>query len=131
MDVLDRTALILNIFARRAKTAEGKLQVELAMLKYRLPRLAGWARRFRAWVRARACACAAPAKPSWNWTAASFAAASKTSLENSRSFPASGPMRRARREKQGETIVALVGYTNAGKSTLLNAPFRRGRLCGG
>ena len=117
--VIDRTALILDIFAQRAQTAEGKLQVELAQMKYRLPRLTGLGTSLsrlgggigtrgpgetrlevdRRRIRKRIDDLTAPLKE----------------LKRQRD------MRRARRDKQGQTTVALVGYTNAGKSTLLNA----------
>ena len=62
--VLDRSALILDIFAQRAKTREGRLQVELAQYQYLLPRLPAWAKVSA--VRAAASAPGAPARPSWN-----------------------------------------------------------------
>ena len=94
--VIDRTALILDIFAQRAQSAEGKLQVELAQMKYRLPRLQGMGT-----VLSRLGGGIGTRGPG------------ETRLEVDR--------RRIRREKTGQTTVALVGYTNAGKSTLLNA----------
>ncbi|MBR3927467.1 MAG: GTPase HflX [Clostridia bacterium] len=117
--VIDRTALILDIFARRAQSAEGKLQVELAQMKYRLPRLAGSSQalsRLGGGIGTRG--------------------PGETRLETDRrhirnriddltkaldELTRQRSMRRARRTKMGETTVALVGYTNAGKSTLLNA----------
>lgn len=70
--VIDRTALILDIFAARARSSEGKLQVELAQLQYRLPRLGGRAILCLDW--AAVSAPAAPAKASWKATGAIFAA---------------------------------------------------------
>ena len=117
--VIDRTALILDIFAARAQTAEGKLQVELAQMKYRLPRLVGLGQslsRLGGGIGTRG--------------------PGETRLEVDRrrvrkriddlegqlaELKRQRDMRRARREKQDKTVVALVGYTNAGKSTLLNA----------
>ncbi len=76
--VIDRTQLILDIFARRARTREGRLQVELAQLNYLLPRLTGQRRRrCRGW--AAASAPAVPAKPSSKPTAAASPAASRKS----------------------------------------------------
>ena len=72
--VLDRSALILDIFAQRAKTAEGRLQVELAQYQYLLPRLSGMGNACRVW--AAASAPAAPARQSWRQTAATSASAS-------------------------------------------------------
>lgn len=117
--VIDRTALILDIFARRAVTSEGKLQVALAQEKYRLPRLAG-----KGTTLSRLGAGIGTRGPG------------ETRLETDRrlirkriddmtreltELKRQRDMRRARREKTEQVIVALVGYTNAGKSTLLNA----------
>ena len=66
LEVIDRTMLILEIFRSRAVTNEGKLQTELALLRYRLPRLQGRA----AVAAAAAVPAVVPARPSWNWTAA-------------------------------------------------------------
>ena len=60
LEVIDRTMLILEIFRSRAVTNEGKLQTELALLRYRLPRLQGMGE----------APAAVPVRPSWNWTAA-------------------------------------------------------------
>ena len=72
LEVIDRTMLILEIFRSRAVTNEGKLQTELALLRYRLPVCRAWAKRsvVRAAVAAAAVVPAAvPVRPSWNWTA--------------------------------------------------------------
>ena len=117
--VIDRTALILDIFAQHAQSAEGKLQVELAQMKYRLPRLTGQG-----------------AEMSRLGGGIGTRGPGETQLEVDRrrirkriddlerelkEIKQRRDLRRARREKQGQTTVALVGYTNAGKSTLLNA----------
>ena len=117
--VIDRTALILDIFAQRAQSAEGKLQVELAQMKYRLPRLQGMGT-----VLSRLGGGIGTRGPG------------ETRLEVDRrrirrriddlegqlkEIKKQRDLRRARREKTGQITVALVGYTNAGKSTLLNA----------
>ena len=117
--VIDRTALILDIFATRAQTAEGKLQVELAQLKYMLPRLTGLG-----------------ASLSRLGGGIGTRGPGETRLEVDRrrirkriddltaelaTLKAQRDMRRARRSKAEQITVALVGYTNAGKSTLLNA----------
>lgn len=117
--VIDRTALILDIFAGRAQSREGKLQVELAQLKYRLPRLMGLG-----------------ASLSRLGGGIGTRGPGETQLEVDRrrirkriddlsgelgELQKQRAMRRDRRRKEQQTTVALVGYTNAGKSTLLNA----------
>jgi len=118
MKVIDRTALILDIFAQRARTAEGKLQVELAQLNYLLPRLVG------------------------QWThlerlggGIGTRGPGETQLESDRRVIRRRVMQLERelshvqthrslqrhgRSRSGLPVVALVGYTNAGKTTLLN-----------
>ncbi|MBR6816824.1 MAG: GTPase HflX [Clostridia bacterium] len=117
--VIDRTVLILDIFARHAKTREGKLQVELAQLKYNLPRLMGEGlslSRLGAGIGTRG--------------------PGETKLESDRrrirrrifelereidKLSEQRTLRRAQREKNQMKEIALVGYTNAGKTSLLNA----------
>ena len=116
--VLDRSALILDIFAQRAKTAEGRLQVELAQYQYLLPRLSG-----RGTSRSRQGGGIGPRGPG------------ETQLETDRRHIRSRiakleeeltqvrqvrAVQRRQRIKNSVPVVALVGYTNAGKSTLLN-----------
>ena len=118
LKVIDRTALILDIFAQRARTSEGKLQVELAQLTYLLPRLVG------------------------QWThlerlggGIGTRGPGETQLESDRRVIRRRVMQirrelegvevhrrlhRAGRRRSGMPVVALVGYTNAGKTTLLN-----------
>ncbi|MGC8781356.1 MAG: GTPase HflX [Anaerolineae bacterium] len=126
--VLDRTALILDIFAQHAHTREGALQVELAQYEYRLPRLT------RAWTHlARQVGGAAgrggtggvglrgPGETQLEVDRREIGrriAHLKQELEEVRSHRA---QYRRRRFEEGIPVVALVGYTNAGKSTLLNA----------
>ena len=121
--VLDRSGLILDIFAQRARTREGQLQVELAQYKYLLPRLTGmWSHL----VRQTASGGASPI---------GTRGPGETQLETDRrhirrkiqkleeELAAVRKIRstqRRRREKNAMPVVALVGYTNAGKSTLLN-----------
>ena len=109
--VIDRTTLILDIFAQRAQSREGRLQVELAQMAYQLPRLLG------------------------HGVAMSRLGPGETRLEMDRrrirrrmsdlrreidDLSGQRNLRRAKREKNKVPVVALVGYTNAGKSTLLN-----------
>jgi GTP-binding protein HflX len=116
--VVDRTQLILDIFARRARTREGKLQVELAQLKYLLPRLVG-----------------AGAALSRLGGGIGTRGPGETKLETDRRrirtriHAVSGDIERVRqrreqlrerRQKASVPTVALVGYTNAGKTTLFN-----------
>jgi len=119
VQVLDRSALILDIFAQRARTSEGRLQVELAQYKYLLPRLTSmWKHLER------------------QEGAIGTRGPGETQLETDRRLihrkidKLSAELRevrrvratqRQRREKNEVPVVAIVGYTNAGKSTLLNA----------
>lgn len=124
--VIDRTALILDIFARRARTREGALQVELAQHEYLLPRLAGqWSHleRLGGGIGTRG--------------------PGETQLETDRRLIRDRISRlkrqlddvrrqrslyRRHRARSGVPVVALVGYTNAGKSTVMNALTRAGVL---
>lgn len=124
--VIDRTMLILDIFALRAKSREGKLQVELAQLRYLLPRLSG-----QGTAMSRLGAGIGTRGPG------------ETKLETDRRHirrrignlkeqlkeveTARGELNR-RRKKDGTVTVALVGYTNAGKSTLMNQLTQAGVL---
>jgi GTP-binding protein HflX len=118
--VIDRTALILDVFARRAQTHEGRLQVELAQLQYRLPRLTGmWTHLSRQGV-----------------GGVGLRGPGETQLEVDRReanhrishikellghVHTHRELHRGNRRDNQVPVVALVGYTNAGKSTLLNA----------
>ena len=116
--VLDRSALILDIFAQRAKTREGRLQVELAQYKYLLPRLSGMGKSL-----------------SRQGGGIGTRGPGETKLESDRRHIRERISRleheleqvrqvrgvqRERRMKNSVPVVAIVGYTNAGKSTLLN-----------
>ncbi|HWO94587.1 MAG TPA: GTPase HflX, partial [Dehalococcoidia bacterium] len=117
--VLDRTALILDIFARRAHTREGVLQVELAQLEYLLPRLAGqWSHLERM---EGAIGTRGPGETQIETDrrlARNRIAHVRRQIEDVRRHRA---LHRKRRAKQGMAVIALVGYTNAGKSTLMRA----------
>lgn len=119
LKVIDRSQLILDIFARRAKTLDGKVQVELAQLKYLLPRLTG-----RGVQMSRLMGGIGGRGPG------------ETKLETDRrrirdriaslerelkELSRGRDQRRKQRVKAGVPIISIVGYTNAGKSTLLNA----------
>ncbi len=117
--VLDRTQLILDIFARRARSREGQLQVELAQLTYLLPRLGG-----RGNVLSRLGGGIGTRGPGEQQLESDRRRIRKRiqhlrqAIERVRTERA---LHRARRRKQQYLTVALVGYTNAGKSTLFNA----------
>ena len=117
--VIDRTALILDIFAQRAQSAEGKLQVELAQMKYRLPRLQGMGTalsRLGGGIGTRG-----PGETRLEVDRRRIRRRIDDLEAQLQDIKRQRDLRRARREKTGQTTVALVGYTNAGKSTLLNA----------
>ena len=117
--VIDRTALILDIFAQRAQSAEGKLQVELAQLKYRLPRLTGLGTslsRLGGGIGTRG-----PGETQLEVDRRRIRKRIDDMQQELNGIKRQRDMRRARRTKQEQVVVALVGYTNAGKSTLLNA----------
>ena len=117
--VIDRTALILDIFAQRAQSAEGKLQVELAQMKYRLPRLTGMGTvlsRLGGGIGTRG-----PGETRLEVDRRRIRRRIDDLESQLKEIKKQRDLRRARREKTGQTTVALVGYTNAGKSTLLNA----------
>ena len=117
--MIDRTALILDIFAQHAQSAEGKLQVELAQMKYRLPRLTGQGTelsRLGGGIGTRG-----PGETQLEVDRRRIRKRIDDLERDLKEIKQRRDLRRARREKQGQTVVALVGYTNAGKSTLLNA----------
>jgi GTP-binding protein HflX len=119
LKIIDRTQLILDIFAQRARSREGKIQVELAQLKYMLPRLTG-----------------SGTEMSRLMGGIGGRGPGETKLEVDRrrvrdrihqlekqieQIRTSRRIRRSRRERRQVPIISIVGYTNAGKSTLLNA----------
>ena len=118
VSVLDRSALILDIFAQRARTREGRLQVELAQYQYLLPRLIGmWKHLER---QEGAIGTRGPGETQLESDRRHIhrkIAKLKEELEQVRRVRAT---QRVRREKNEVPVVAIVGYTNVGKSTLLN-----------
>ncbi len=119
LKIIDRTQLILDIFAQRAQSREGKIQVELAQLKYMLPRLTG-----------------SGTEMSRLMGGIGGRGPGETKLEVDRrrvrdrihhlekqieQIRTSRRIQRARRERRDVPIISIVGYTNAGKSTMLNA----------
>lgn len=117
--VIDRTALILDIFARHAQSREGKLQVELAQLKYELPRIFGQGKdlsRQGAGTIARG-----PGETKLESDKRRIRRRIYELGEELKAVEKQRGLRRERRQKEAVARVALVGYTNAGKSTLLNA----------
>jgi len=116
--VVDRTQLILDIFARRARTREGKLQVELAQLKYLLPRLVGASRalsRLGGGIGTRG-----PGETKLEMDRRRIRTRIKVLGDEIETVRKRRSQLRERRDKALVPTVALVGYTNAGKTTLFN-----------
>ena len=116
--VLDRSALILDIFAQRAKTKEGRLQVELAQYQYLLPRLAGLGKTLSR--QGGGIGTRGPGETKLETDRRHIRERInrlQSELEQVRQVRA---VQRERRMKNSVPVVAIVGYTNAGKSTLLN-----------
>ena len=116
--VIDRTTLILDIFAQRARSKEGKLQVELAQLKYLLPRLTGKGiemSRLGGGIGTRG-----PGETKIETDSRHIRRRMETLKDELAEVEKHRHMLRRRREKDGVITCAIVGYTNAGKSTLMN-----------
>jgi GTPase len=117
--VLDRTALIIDIFARRAQTKEARLQVELAQTEYLLPRLAGqWSHLERLEGRIGTRGPGETQIATDRRLVRTRITRLRGEIDDVRQQRA---LHRRRRARQGMHVVALVGYTNAGKSTLLRS----------
>ena len=124
--VIDRTMLILDIFAARAMTGEGKLQVELAQLKYSLPRLAGQGlslSRLGGGIGTRG-----PGESKLESDRRHINRRIQKLESELKELEKRRDLLRKRRKKDGVQTVAIVGYTNAGKSTLMNALTKAGVL---
>jgi len=117
--VIDRAALILDIFARRARTREGRLQVELAQHEYLLPRLAGQ------WRHLERLGGGIGTRGPGESQLETDRRLIRRRIQRLKAQTEEIRQRRARyrqqRQKSGIPVIALVGYTNAGKSTLINA----------
>jgi GTP-binding protein HflX len=116
--VVDRTRLILDIFARRARTSEGSLQVELAQLSYMLPRLTGAWREFS--QQAGGIGTRGPGERKLEYERRHIQLRITHLERDLERVRAARRLRRERRAGVPVPQIALVGYTNAGKSTLLN-----------
>jgi len=119
LKVLDRTQLILDIFARRARSREGQLQVELAQLNYLLPRLSGKGTllsRLGGGIGTRG-----PGEQQLEFDRRRIRARIRKLREGIERVRSQRALHREHRREQRWQTVALVGYTNAGKSTLFNA----------
>ena len=119
LKIVDRTALILDIFAARAKSREGRLQVELAQLQYTLPRLMGEGAalsRLGAGIGTRG-----PGESKLETDRRRIRRRIYENRQEIRKLAEQRQLRRGNREKNSALEVALVGYTNAGKSSLLAA----------
>jgi GTP-binding protein HflX len=117
--VIDRAALILDIFARRARTHEGRLQVELAQHQYILPRLAGqWSHleRLGGGIGTRG-----PGESQLETDRRMIRRKIQHLKKQTEDIRKHRSLYRRRRQKSGIPVVAIVGYTSAGKSTLLNS----------
>ena len=117
--VIDRTQLILDIFARHARTREGQLQVELAQLQYMLPRLAG--RGIEMSQLGGGIGTRGPGETQLETDRRKIYRRIRHVEQQLESVRRVRAQQRARRESAPVATVALVGYTNAGKSTLFNA----------
>ncbi len=117
--VIDRTALILDIFALHARSREGKAQVELAQLNYLLPRLRGWGEsmsRLGAGIGTRG-----PGETKLEVDRQHIKRRISKLRRDIKDLARTREVKRGRRDRSGIPQIAITGYTNAGKSTLMNA----------
>ena len=116
--IIDRTILILDIFADRATSMEGKLQVELAQLQYRMPRLLGFGKslsRLGGGIGTRG-----PGETKLETDRRHIQHRMDEIKKTIAEVKANRSVQRSRRQKSGLPVAALVGYTNAGKSSIMN-----------
>lgn len=121
--IIDRTNLILDIFAKRAKSRQGKLQVHLAQLEYRLPRLTGLRSdlsRLGGGIGTRG-----PGEQKLEVDRRHIQREINAVKEKLKEIEKHRSIQRSRRSQSNIPIVALVGYTNAGKSTIINRMMRK------
>ena len=124
--VIDRTALILDIFALHARSREGKAQVELAQLNYLVPRLRGWGEamsRLGAGIGTRG-----PGETKLEVDRQHIKRRISKLRKDLKDLARTRDVKRSQRERSGLPQVAIAGYTNAGKSTLMNALTEAGVL---
>jgi GTP-binding protein HflX len=129
LKIIDRTGLILDVFAQHAHSAEGKLQVELAQINYMVPRLRGWGEvmsriggsRGGGGAAAASLGTRGPGETKLEVDRRRIARRLKTLKEELKEVDRTRKIKRRQGKRSGVAQVSLVGYTNAGKSTLLNA----------
>lgn len=132
--VIDRTAVILDIFSQHAKSREGKAQVELAQLEYLLPRLRGWGESMSRQAGGQVGGAGAgmgsrgPGETKIELDRRRIHSRMATLRKQIAAMKPARDTKRARRKRNSVPSVAIVGYTNAGKSSLLNSLTRAGVL---
>ena len=124
LKIIDRTGLILDIFAQHARSKEGKLQVELAQLNYRLPRLRGWGEVLSRLGGGRTLGgggigARGPGETALESERRAILRRIQRVKKDLVGLEKTREVKRKRRARTGVPVVSLVGYTNAGKSTLL------------
>jgi len=128
LKVIDRTGLILDIFAQHARSAEGKLQVELAQLNYHLPRLRGWGEVLSRLGGGIGAARRGPGETALEMERRAFMRRIQRVKKDLKDLERTRVTKRKQRTRAGAPVIALVGYTNAGKSTLLRTLTQAGVL---
>ena len=131
--VVDRTAIILDIFAQHAKSREGKAQVELAQLEYLLPRLRGWGESMSRQAGGQAAGgqgigSRGPGETKIELDRRRINTRMAKLRREIKEMKSARDTKRSQRDKAGVPQVAIAGYTNAGKSSLLNRLTKAGVL---